>query len=311
MEYRAVGSSNLVVSALGLGCSGFGTRIDMTTAEWIVRAALDHGVTLFDTADVYGKGASEEALGRALGERRDEAIVATKFRWPVGNGDHGGGTGRAHIRAAVEQSLRRLGTDRIDLYQIHAPDPQTPIEETLAALDELAASGKIRYAGSSNFEGWRVVDADWSARTGGFRRLVSTQAPFSLVDLGAERHILPATRHTGVGFIACLVLARGFLAGSFGTATDPAALGARKGVYLTPLNARRRELIERFAFDHGLGLADVAIVGVLARPGVCAALVGASTVEQIASNAAAADFTPPGTDLSRLLTDIRNLDEAR
>ena len=170
MSYRQLGQSGLTVSAVGVGCNAFGTRIDAERTRRVVEAALDSGVTLFDTADIYGTGASEELLGRSLGSRRDDVVVATKFGMDMqgANGPDWGVRGsRRYIRKAVEASLRRLGTDWIDLYQMHEPDPSTPIEETLAALHELVVEGKVRYIGSSNFSGWQVVDADWVARSNG------------------------------------------------------------------------------------------------------------------------------------------------
>src|SRR5918996_124204 len=182
LTYRPLGESGLIVSTVGLGCNAFGTRIDAETTAAVVDAAFEQGVSLFDTADIYGQGLSEELLGAALGTRRGEVVVATKFGGDMKgtNGPDWGARGsRRYIRRAVESSLRRLGTDWIDLYQLHGPDPVTPIEETLAALDELVAEGKVRYLGSSNLSGWQVVDADWIARTAGYEGFVSAQNEYS------------------------------------------------------------------------------------------------------------------------------------
>src|SRR5919112_2356823 len=171
MKVRRLGNSGLKVSVVGLGCNNFGMRIDQDQTQAVVDAAIDAGITLFDTADTYGRGASEELLGRALGKRRDDVVVATKFGMDMGgaNGPDWGARGsRRYVRRAVDASLRRLGTDWIDLYQLHEPDPVTPIEETLAALHELVAEGKVRYIGSSNFSAWQGVDADWVASSGGY-----------------------------------------------------------------------------------------------------------------------------------------------
>jgi aryl-alcohol dehydrogenase-like predicted oxidoreductase len=221
---------------LGLGCAQWGRSVDEATAERLVRAGLDEGVTLFDTADTYGGGASEETLGRALRGVRDRVVVATKFRWATGKGPNDHGASRVHLRAAVEASLRRLGTDRIDLYQLHAPDPGTPIEETLAALDDLVTAGKVLYTGSANFPGWRLVDADLRAAAAGRTAFAGTQVPYSLLDRRAEAEVLPAARHCGVGVLACLVLGRGYLAGSFDESTDPAGLSTRRRGVLTAAN---------------------------------------------------------------------------
>jgi aryl-alcohol dehydrogenase-like predicted oxidoreductase len=206
VRYRALGRSGLRISVLGLGCANLAGRVAAAEFERLVRSAVDLGVSLFDTADVYGGGASEEDLGSALRGVRDQVVVATKVRWAMGPGANDRGASCVHIRSAVEASLRRLGTDRIDLYQIHAPDPVTPIEESLAALDDLVTSGKVLYIGTSNFAGWQIMDAHWQAEHDRRTRFISTQFPYSLLDRRADIEILPATRHCGLGAIACLVL---------------------------------------------------------------------------------------------------------
>ena len=184
MEFRSVGRSGLQVSVAGLGCNNFGGRIDADATAAVVDAALEAGITLFDTADIYGRGHSEEFLGRALGTHRAEVIVATKFAMPMGDGPYETGGSRRYVMRAVEASLRRLGTDYIDLYQMHAPDPTTPIEETLEALTDLVHQGKVRYLGSSNFSGWQIADADWTSRTRGLARFVCAQNEWSLLRAG-------------------------------------------------------------------------------------------------------------------------------
>ncbi|HSI92477.1 MAG TPA: aldo/keto reductase, partial [Jiangellaceae bacterium] len=216
MTYRPLGDSGLLVSVVGLGCNAFGTRIDVESTAEVVDAALEHGITLFDTADIYGHGQSEKLLGAALGTRRDEVVVATKFGGDMKglNGPDWGARGsRRYIRKAVEASLRRLGTDWIDLYQMHFADPVTPIEETLAALDELVTEGKVRYIGSSNFDGWQVVDADWVARSAGYERFISAQNKYSLYDRAAEDELIPACEHVGVGVLPYYPLEYGLLSG--------------------------------------------------------------------------------------------------
>ncbi|HEU5160831.1 MAG TPA: aldo/keto reductase [Streptosporangiaceae bacterium] len=308
MRYVCLGRSGLRISALGLGCGGLGTRVTGAAAEHLVKSALDLGVNLFDTADVYGKGAGEEALGRALGGDRDHAVVATKVRWAVGDGPNDRGASRIHIRAAVEASLRRLGTDRIDLYQVHAPDPGTPIDETISALDGLVTSGKVLYIGLSNFAGWQLVDAHWQTVLAGRTRFVSTQAPYSLLARGAEHELLPAARHCGVGFLACLVLARGYLAGGFDDDTDPATLTARQRAYLTPVNRRRRDLIAGFAAARGRTLAEVALAAAAGRPGVTGLLVGASSAEQLTANAKVFEHGLTDEDVAELLAELDRLE---
>jgi aryl-alcohol dehydrogenase-like predicted oxidoreductase len=217
MLYRQLGSSGLTVSVVGLGCNNFGARMPDEAVPDVVAAALDQGVTLFDTADVYGnRGGSETLLGHALGRRRDEVVVATKFGGDMagGNGPDWGVRGsRRYIRRAVEASLRRLGTDWIDLYQQHNPDPATPVEETLSALNELVAEGKVRYLGSSNYAGWQVVDADWTARTNHLQPFVSAQNEYSWLKRGIEAELIPALRRTGQGLLPYFPLASGLLTG--------------------------------------------------------------------------------------------------
>lgn len=308
MRYRSLGRSGLRTSVLGLGCSQLGSRVSENEGHRLIRSAMDAGVSLFDTANVYGGGASEEALGRALRGVRDQAVIATKVRWAVGTGANDRGASRIHIKSAVEASLRRLGTDRIDLYQIHAPDPVTPLEETLSVLDNLVTTGKVLYIGVSNFAGWQLVDAHWRATAAGRTPIISTQSAYSLLDLRAENEILPAAEHLGVGFLACLVLARGYLAGAFGDDTDPASLTPRRRAYLTGPNRRKRELAAEFGAEHGMGIAEVAIRVIADAPGVSGVLVGATTSVQVQANASALSSPLPSVQVSDLLSALRRAD---
>src|SRR5262245_46916265 len=220
MRFRQLGDSGLTVSVVGIGCNNFGGRIDAARAGEVVHAALEAGITFFDTADIYGEspGASEAALGAALGKHRDEAIVATKFGMDVHGAygpDWGVRASRRYIARAVESSLRHLGTDYIDLYQLHTPDPRTPIEETLATLDDLVHSGKVRYIGHSNLAGWQIADAAWTARTGNLTPFVSAQNRYSLIEREAEREVIPAARKFGLGLLPYFPLAHGLLTGKY------------------------------------------------------------------------------------------------
>src|SRR5580692_12764594 len=218
MRYRPLGESGLVVSVAGLGCNNFGGRLDLDGTRAVVDAAIDAGITLFDTSDTYGEGGgSERALGEILGRRRDQIVLATKFghqRADMGYGPAAGAKGgRAYIRRAVEHSLRRLRTDYIDLYQLHTPDPVTPIGETMAALGELIAEGKVRYIGHSNFSGWQVAEAAVLARELGTVPFISAQNHWSLLERGAEAEVVPASRHFGLGVLPYFPLANGLLTG--------------------------------------------------------------------------------------------------
>jgi aryl-alcohol dehydrogenase-like predicted oxidoreductase len=307
MEYGQLGTSGLTVSLVGLGCNNFGARMDDDQVPAVVDAAIDAGVTLFDTADVYGnRGRSEILLGRALGSRRQEVIVATKFGADMGgqNGPDWGARGsRRYIRIAVEASLRRLGTDWIDLYQLHTPDPNTPIEETLAALSELVTEGKVRYVGSSNLTGWQVVDADWTARTGGYEAFVSAQNEYSWLNRDVEAELIPAVEHTGQSLLPYFPLARGLLTGKYRRGEDAPA-GTRLAAQSEPLTTADFDVVEAlaaFAADRGVELLDLAIGGLASMPTVGSVIAGATSVDQIRRNVAAGEWRPSPADLAELV----------
>ncbi|MGH9059395.1 MAG: aldo/keto reductase, partial [Acidimicrobiales bacterium] len=214
MRYRQLGRSGLTVSVVGLGCNNFGGRIDLDASRAVVDAALEEGVTLLDTSNTYGnRGGSETVLGEVLAGRRDQVVLASKWGMDMGEGPGTARGSRRYIHRAVEDSLRRLQTDHIDLYQLHRPDPLTPIDETLEALDDLVRSGKVRYIGSSNFASWQVADAEWVARTRHLTRFVSAQNHYSLLERGVEAELLPACEHFGVGVLPFFPLANGLLTG--------------------------------------------------------------------------------------------------
>jgi 1-deoxyxylulose-5-phosphate synthase len=305
MRYRQLGESGLTVSVVGLGCNNFG-RIDLDATREVVDAALDEGVTLFDTADIYSLGASEELLGEVLAGRRDDVVLATKFGMDMAgaNGADWGARGsRRYVRRAVEASLRRLATDHIDLYQYHTPDGITPVSETLAALDELVDEGKVRYLGSSNFAGWQVVEAEYLARSAGATRFISAQNEYSLLDRDVEAELAPACAAYGVGILPFFPLANGLLTGKFRRNEAPPK-GTRIGDRKPRLHADAPwdviEALEKFAGERGLGLLDVAIGGLAAQPAVASVIAGATSAEQIRANAAAARWAPTEDDLAEL-----------
>jgi aryl-alcohol dehydrogenase-like predicted oxidoreductase len=305
MTQRRLGNSGLMVSAIGLGCNNFGPRIDEATTARVVHAALDHGVTLFDTADVYGSGQSEEMLGKALRGRRHEAIIATKFAIPMGPGPNDRGGSRAHVLRAVEDSLRRLDVDYIDLYQIHRPDPNTPIEETLAALDTLVRAGTVRYIGSSNFAGWQIAEAAAAADRRDLTPFVSAQNHYSLVERNVEAEVVPACVRFGLGVIPYFPLAGGLLTGKYRRGA-PAPAGARLATgpnperFLNEGNFALVDELQRFADERGVGLLDVAIGGLAAQPAVASVIAGATSAEQVAANVAAVRFQPSPEDMALL-----------
>jgi aryl-alcohol dehydrogenase-like predicted oxidoreductase len=307
MTYRPLGNSGLMVSTVGLGTNAFGSRIDAKQTQQVVDAALDAGITLFDTSDTYGLGASEELLGRSLGSRRDDVVLATKFGMDMhgANGpDWGARASRRYVRRAVEASLRRLGTDHIDLYQLHQPDLVTPLEETLEALTELVAEGKVRYVGCSNFAAWEVVDAHWTAVSGGLRPFVSSQNEYSLYNRAAEEELVPALSRLGVGLIAYFPLAYGLLTGKYRRG-EPAPEGTRLAAgsqarRLANADWDRIEALHAFADERGVGILDVAIGGLAAQPAVASVIAGATRPEQVAANVRAGLWEPTAQDLDAL-----------
>jgi aryl-alcohol dehydrogenase-like predicted oxidoreductase len=307
MRYRSLGDSGLVVSVAGLGCNNFGRRLGLDATRAVVDAALEAGITLLDTADMYGSGGgSEELLGQVLAGRRDEVVLATKFGhqgFDMGYGTAAGAKGgRAYIRRAVEGSLRRLRTDYLDLYQFHTPDPVTPVEETLAALTELVAAGKVRYIGHSNFSGWQIADAAHLARQAGATPFVSAQNRWSLLERGAEAEVLPAARHFGLGVLPYFPLANGLLTGKArkGQEPPPGSRLASWRAYLTDSNLDRVEALIAWAGERGRTVLEVAVGALAAQPGCASVIAGATSAEQVKANAAAAGWVPSAEDLADL-----------
>jgi aryl-alcohol dehydrogenase-like predicted oxidoreductase len=310
MSYRPLGDSGLMVSAVGIGCNAFGRRVDLDGVRDILAGARDAGVTLLDTADIYGDvpGRSEEMLGEALAGQREEFVLATKFGHDMrgANGaDHGVRGSRRYVRRAVEASLRRLRTDHIDLYQLHAPDDVTPIEETLAVLTDLVREGKVRYLGCSNFAAWQVADADWTARTAGLERFVSVQNHYSLLERGLEDEVVPACETYGLGVLPYYPLERGLLTGKYRRG-EPAPAGSRADVdrsrsqWLRDADWDRVEALDKYAAARGVSIADVAIAGLAAQPTVASVIAGATSGDQVRRNAAALHWAPTADDLVEL-----------
>ncbi|SCL63316.1 aldo/keto reductase [Micromonospora yangpuensis] len=310
MAYRRLGDSGLVVSVVGIGCNNFGRKLDLDGTRAVVDAAIDAGINLFDTADIYGEpqGASEEVLGQALKGRRDDVVLATKFGMDMHgmNGpDFDARGARRYVARAVEASLRRLGTDHIDLYQMHQPDPGTPIEETLAALDDLVRAGKVRYLGNSNFTGWQIADADWTARTGGMTPFISAQNHYSLLERGVEAEVVPACERFGLGLLPFFPLADGLLTGKYRRGSAPPegtrlAGGGRYAERLAAADWDTIEAIEAYAAERGLSMLQVAIGGLAAQPAVTSVIAGATTADQVRANAEAGAWRPDAADWAAL-----------
>ncbi len=310
MTYRHLGDSGLMVSTVGLGCNNFGMRIDAAATERVVGAALDHGITMFDTSDSYGD--SEIFLGKALGSRRDDIVLATKFGSDLrgANGPDWGARGsRRYIRKAVERSLSRLGTDYIDLYQLHMPDPATPIEETLSALSDLVHEGKVRYIGNSNFAGWQIADADWIARTTGSVRFVSAQNHYNLIERGAETDVLPACERFGLGQLPYFPLASGLLTGKYQRGVAAPADGRiaawHMDAMLSDANFDKVDALVSFAAERDLSLLQVALGGLASRPAIASVIAGATSPEQIAANVEAGLWSPSPDDRAALQAALR------
>jgi aryl-alcohol dehydrogenase-like predicted oxidoreductase len=289
MEKRRIGS--LEVPVVGLGCNNFGWRIGQDESAAVVNAAMEAGVTFFDTADIYGEGKSEEFLGRALGARRHEVIIATKFGMKLGRIE--GGAKAAYVRKAAEDSLRRLGTDYIDLYQLHQPDSETPIADTLGALEELVRAGKVREIGCSNFSGAQLREAEAATRPGA-ARFVSVQNEYSLIKRDPEADVLPECERAGVAFIPYFPLANGLLTGKYRLG-QPLPDDSRGKAGFGPKvfgedNLRLVERWIRFADAHGHTLLELAISWLACRPAVASVIAGAKSPEQIRANAAAAEW---------------------
>src|SRR3954453_12506210 len=309
MSYRRLGAPGLVVSVVGVGCNNFGRKLDADGTREVVDAAIDAGITLFDTADIYGTphGASEQCLGAALKDRRGEVVLATKFGMSMAglNGNDFGARGsRRYIVRAVEASLRRLETDYIDLYQMHAPDEATPIDETLAALDDLVRAGKVRYLGNSNFAGWQIADADWTARAGGGTPFISAQNQYSLLQRAVETDVVPACEHFGLGLLPFFPLDSGLLTGKYRRGEKPAA-GTRLSQeryqpWLDGADWDTIEALTAFGEERGHSLLDVAIAGLAARPAVTSVIAGATSPEQVRANAAAGSWQLTAADTAAL-----------
>jgi aryl-alcohol dehydrogenase-like predicted oxidoreductase len=303
MKTRTLGS--LAVSVVGLGCNNFGARLDAGQTAAVVRAALDAGIDFFDTADIYGGTKSEEYLGRALHGVRDSVVIATKFGIPI-DAQRQGGASPQYIARAVEDSLRRLGTDRIDLYQLHRPDPQVPIEDTLGALGELVAAGKVREIGSSNFSSKQIAAAE-TAVVPGAARFVSVQNEYSLLQRGPERSVLDACAQRGIGFLPYFPLASGALSGKYRQGQAP-PVGTRLAAADSPLAARflsesalaTIEALAQFAEARGRSLLELAHSFLLAQKSVVSVIGGATSAEQVRANVAAADWQLSADDLGEI-----------
>lgn len=303
MEYRRLGASGVFVSAIGLGGNTFGRFCDASQTARVVHQALDLGINFIDTADLYAAGLSEEYIGKAIADRRDAVVLATKTGFPLGDGPNDVGLSYRRIIASLEASLRRLGTDYVDVYYLHRPDPHTPIEESLRALDDLVRAGKIRYAACSNYAGWQIADMVGICERRGYVKPIVSQSLYNLLDRGIEAEVIPACTHYGMSVVPYAPLAGGFLTGKYrpGQPPPPGTRGAASEAWqqqrLTPENFARLEALEGFARERGHTVGELAIAWLLAQPVVCSVIAGATSPEQVQANVAAGEWTLTAEDL--------------
>lgn len=305
MKYRQLGNSGLMVSEIGLGTNQFGGKVDQKTAQKIIRSAVDAGINLIDTADVYQDGRSEELIGKAVAGIRDQVLIATKVHHPVGDRPNQRGASRHHIMEGVEASLDRLNVEVIDLYQIHHWDDRTPIQETMRALEDLVSSGKVRYLGASNFSSWQVTHANALAELKGWASFVSVQPHYNMLVREIESELLPACRYFGWGVLPYFPLAGGFLTGKYRQDEEPPE-GSRGETsdyvqgFMTPENYRKIEQLTDFAEARGRTMTELAHTWLLSRPQVSSVISGATRVEQVESNARAAGWDLNEEDLKKV-----------
>jgi aryl-alcohol dehydrogenase-like predicted oxidoreductase len=310
MEYRNLGRSGLKVSALGLGGNTFGWYVDQQGTAAVINRALDSGINFIDTADMYDKGRSEEFVGLALKGKRAQVVLASKFSFAMGTGPNERGASRWYISHAVEASLKRLNTDYLDLYQYHFPDPSTPIEETLRALDDLVKSGKVRYIGCTNFAAWQISEAQWTSRVNNLHSFVTMQTKYNFLERQAEQEIVPCCKSHGLGIIPWGPLAGGFLTGKYRRGEPPPAPAkagmppkAHNALYkqlLTDANWEKLAKLEAFAKESGHQVADLAIAWMLSHPWVSTVIVGATKPEQIQANLAGAAWKLTPEEVARM-----------
>jgi aryl-alcohol dehydrogenase-like predicted oxidoreductase len=299
MRTRSLGAEGPEVSVVGLGTNNFGARIDYDESKAVLDEAIEHGITLVDTADIYSQGTSEEFIGRALEARRDAVFIATKFGKPMNENPSDARGSAEYVRWAVEGSLRRLRTDVIDVLQMHEPDPATPVEETLGVLDELVREGKVRWIGSSNYSPGQIEDADSLARDRGLSRFVAAQNEYSLVKRDAEDDLLPLCDRLGIGMLPYFPLASGLLTGKHEPGKTPAE-GRLAGREIPAERWAQVEALQRYADERGVTLLDVAIGGLLAMPAITSVIAGATKPEQVRANARAGSWEPKQNDITAL-----------
>jgi aryl-alcohol dehydrogenase-like predicted oxidoreductase len=315
MEYRRLGNSGLRVSELGLGANNFGWWADEQTSIAVINHALDMGINYIDTADMYDRGRSEEFVGKALKGKRANVVIATKFATPMGEGPNDKGGSRHYIMKAVEASLKRLQTDYIDVYQMHNPDTETPIEETLYALDDLVHAGKVRYIGCSNFAAWQLCEALWTSTANHLHSFVTVQVRYNVLERSIETELVPCCRKYGIGVIPWGPLAGGFLTGKYQQgeqAPADARLAKPVGIYshiFTDSNWNKLSKLKALAAVHGHTIAELAIAWLRAKPWITSVIAGARTVEQLSANLPAMQWKLTDGEIAEIDNIARPIDE--
>ena len=317
MNFRNLGNSDLVVSIAGLGCNNFGSKLDKTSSAAVINTAIEEGINFFDTATMYGDGLSEEYIGDTLGTRRQDIIIASKFGWPgEAPGQQAGGS-KHYLYQAIENSLRRLKTDYIDLYQFHRPDPSTPLDETLEAMSDLVRTGKVRYIGTSNFSGWQIGEADWISKSRNQIRCVSAQNEWSLLNRSVESEVIPACDKYKIGMLPYFPLASGFLTGKYKRDMPPAKDSRLANTdywgndfvakITSETNWDALEKLEAFAGEHKHTVHELALSWLASHPVVSSVIAGATNPQQVISNVAAThSWKMEDADFQRLTEAIRN-----
>jgi len=311
MQYRTLGKSGLKVSIIGLGTNQFGGKVDSKGAQDIIDSALEIGINFIDTADVYQGGRSEELIGKALKGRRQRAVIATKVFAKVGEGPNDQSASRQHILSGVDASLRRLQTDYIDLYQIHRWDLDTPIEETMQALNDLIRDGKVLYIGASNFSSWQLVHANSVAETNGWTKFISLQPHYHLLERGIEKDVIPACEYFKIGILPYFPLAGGFLTGKY-KQDEPAPTGSRGEIsdyvkaYMVPDMYTKLEKLRQFAIERDHALNELAHAWLLASSMVCSVISGATKIEHVLKNSKSIEWTFSPDDVIKVNAILAN-----
>jgi len=306
MEYRSIGKSGLKVSEIGLGTNSFGNRADEQTSIGVIECALELGINFIDTAEMYAQGRSEEIVGKAVKGKRSQVIIATKFGYPTSIGPRERGGSRSYIMKAVERSLRSLNTEYIDLYYFHYPDPETPIEETLRAMDDLVRSGKVRYVGCSNFAAWQLCEALWTSKLHDLEPFIAVQSRYNLLDRNIEREVVPCCQAYGVGVVPWGPLASGFLTGRFRRGEKipkEARLANPPAIYQDVLSDTNFDKLARlgdFAEERGHSVGELAIAWLLSHSWLSSVITGATRIEQLSQNVATTDWKLTAEDTAQL-----------